>query len=275
MRTLGITTANRTPAVAPPPNAIAGKPFFDDFAGASIDPLKWTVYNRLGDWGNSEINCIVPGDVAVSSGTLKITSKFEDHVCGDTIIAPATKNYTSGQVAQATQPFLYGTVSVRAKIAGGTGLWPCIWMLGYLWQPSQPYTANTPEHQWPRQGWCEIDIAEFMNNARTSVNCQIHYDPTSDGSATVHPGSSQALPFDATTRFMVYRFIWSAGSAIWQVDAEDGSGFRTLQTVTGSANVPNVPMYLVLHTAIGGIGGGTPNPATFPQTMEIDYAQIS
>ena len=38
---------------------------------------------------------------------------------------------------------------------------------------------------------------------------------------------------------------------------------------------PNVPMYLVIHTAIGGIGGGDPDPATFPQTFEVDYVRIT
>jgi beta-glucanase (GH16 family) len=48
-----------------------------------------------------------------------------------------------------------------------------------------------------------------------------------------------------------------------------------LRTITGAGNVPNVPMYLIIHTAIGGFAGGTPNPATFPQTMEVDYARIT
>jgi beta-glucanase (GH16 family) len=83
------------------------------------------------------------------------------------------------------------------------------------------------------------------------------------------------LPYDATSRFMVYRLQWSEGSLVWSVDAEDGAGYRTLYTVTGSSAVPNVPMYLILSAAIGGSGGGTPNPATFPQTFTVDWARIT
>jgi beta-glucanase (GH16 family) len=61
----------------------------------------------------------------------------------------------------------------------------------------------------------------------------------------------------------------------WSVDAEDGKGFRKLYSVSGSKNVPNVPMYLVIHTAIGGTDGGDPNPATFPQTFAVDYVRIT
>ena len=64
------------------------------------------------------------------------------------------------------KPFLYGTIEVRAKVPGGVGTWPVIWMLGFEWQASQPYTANIPGHQWPNAGWCEIDIAEFWRGGR-------------------------------------------------------------------------------------------------------------
>ena len=176
-------------------------------------------------------------------------------------------HYTSWQIAQATAPFLYGTVEVRAKIPGGIGVWPCIWMLGFEWQASQPFTANTPGHNWPHAGWSEVDIAEFMNNSRTTVNNQVHFE-----SANVGPGIKN-LPFDATTRFMVYRLQWAAGSMIWSVDAEDGNGFRTLSSLSGSS-VPNVAMYVILHAAIGGFAG-TPNPSTYPQTFQVDYVRIT
>jgi beta-glucanase (GH16 family) len=176
-------------------------------------------------------------------------------------------HYTSGQIQQATAPFRYGTVEVRAKLPGGVGLWPCIWMLGYQWQASQPSTANVAGHQWPVGGWSEVDIAEFWQNGRNAVNTTVHFNQA--GQFTLRP-----LPFDATTRFMVYRLQWTPDALIWSVDAEDGQGFRVLNTVTGSS-VPDVPMYLILHTAIGGIGGGTPDPASFPQTFAVDWARIT
>ena len=67
----------------------------------------------------------------------------------------------------------------------------------------------------------------------------------------------------------------SERTLIWSVDAEDGAGYRTLRTVTGAGNVPNVAMYLVLSAASGGTGGGTPNASTFPQTYTIDWVRIS
>ena len=241
--------------------------FFDDFSGATVDLAKWTVFDRLSDQVNGEVNCVDPQNVSVKHGLLAIVSKFEDRACGDTLEPARTLHFTSGQVQQATPPFLYGTIDVRAKVPGGIGTWPAIWMLGFKWQASQPFTANTPEHE-QTAGWSEIDIAEFLLGERNKVNTTVHY---------LRFGGThlQSLPFDATTRFMVYRLQWSPGSLVWSVDAEDGKGFRKLRSVSGSNNVPAVPMYLLIHTAVGGIGGGNPDPASFPQTFEVDSVRIT
>jgi beta-glucanase (GH16 family) len=242
--------------------------FFDDFLGDSIDSTKWTVFDRLSDQDNHEVNCVVPENVSVKDGLLEGVSKYEERRCGDSVEPPKTMQYTSWQIQQATEPFLYGTIEVRAKAPGGVGTWPVIWMLGFEWQASQPYTANIPGHQWPKAGWCEIDIAEFWQESRRQVNTTVHY--KKQGKLRL-----QALPFDATTRFMVYRLEWTKRALIWSVDAEDGKGFRTLYSVRRSRHVPNVPMYVVIHTAIGGLGGGKPDPTTFPQTFQVDYVRVT
>jgi beta-glucanase (GH16 family) len=258
-------------------NPVASPYFlYDDFSGSSIDSTIWTVYNRLGDQANSEVDAVIPANVRVSSGTLKIDSKFEDVVAGDTTTGapnPRTVHYTSGQIAQTRPAFLYGTVEVRAKICGGTGTWPCIWMLGTNWQASQPFTADDPAGQigWPTGGWWEVDIAEFINGHRTLQNCALHF-------VTANRGASgeKTIPFDATTRFMVYRLEWTATSMKWKIDAEDGNGFVTLLSMTGvpGTDIPNTAAFLIIHTAIGGFGG-TPDSATFPVSTEVDWARIT
>jgi beta-glucanase (GH16 family) len=134
---------------------------FEDFDGAIGDPAKWTVLDRLSDQANCEVNCVDAQNVRLRDVLLEVVSKVEDRACGDTLDPVRTLHFTSGQVQQARPPFLYGTIDVRAKPPGGIGTWPTIWMLGFEWQASQTFTANTTEHQWPKAGWCEIDIAEF------------------------------------------------------------------------------------------------------------------
>lgn len=245
----------------------------DDFPGSAIDPLKWVVYDRLADQVNSEVNAVIPANVRVSGGDLLIDSKFEDVVAGDTTTGapnPRTVHYTSGQVSQRIGSFLYGSVRVRAKIPGGDGTWPCIWMLGYEWQASQPFTANVSGADWPNGGWWEADIAEFLSGHRTQVNNALHF-------VTANRGGSgeKSLGFDATTQFAVYRLDWTPTSMTWYVDDETGGGFVQTLQITGTAgtDIPDTPGYLIIHTAIGG-AGGTPVSGTYPVTMEVDYAQI-
>jgi beta-glucanase (GH16 family) len=264
--------ASSPPAVPTNLRILSGPPsgatiFFDDFLGTSIDASKWNVIDRISDQENGELNCFLPANLSVGGSLLSGVARFEDHSCGDSIQAPQTEHYTSWMIQQKTPSFRYGTVEVRAKIPGGIGIWPCIWMVGFEYQTRSLATGNPPEQNWPHAGWSEIDIAEFMSNSRTTVNNQVHFE-----SPNVGPGIKN-MPYDATTRFMVYRLQWAAGSMTWSVDAEDGVGYRTLSSLSG-ASVPNVAMYVVLNMAVGGIGGGAPNSSTFPLTMQVDYVRI-
>jgi hypothetical protein len=122
-----------------------GALFFDDFLGSSIDGAKWAVFDRISDQANGEINCCAPANVSVSGGFLNGLSKHEDRTCGDSQMSPIPLHYTSWQIQQKTPPFLYGTVEVRARPPGGTGIWPDIWMLGFEWQ--RPRRAHVRRHQ--------------------------------------------------------------------------------------------------------------------------------
>lgn len=249
--------------VALPQVEVGGGAFEDHFTGSSVNLDEWDVYTRRGDLANGEVNGVRAQNVTVADSIMSILC---EHVPGgftstDSVEGSATVYYASGQVA-GKRLYLYGTFEFRAKMPGGIGLWPCIWGLCHGWQESQPFTANTPEHDWPNGIWGEADYAEFANNVRDEVNCVIHFNT---------PGGSNfiPLPFSADTRFMVYRVEWSEGLMIWSVDAEDGEGWRELRRTT--LNVPNVQMYPIMHVAIGGVFGGTPDPETFPQIMDVDF----
>jgi beta-glucanase (GH16 family) len=258
-----------------PPGVI----FWDDFNGPSIDGAKWRVLQRLSDQVNGELDAVLAVNASVSNGVLEGVSKFEDYTIGDSEEAPKLMHYTSWHLQQKTDPFLYGTIEARVKMPGGTGLWPLVWMLGYGWQPTQPYTANTPEGVtgWPGGQWCEIDIAEFMSNSRTVNNCAVWFANANTGNGSAEGAT---LPYAADSRYMVYRLQWSASALIWSVNPEDGNvydggGFLTLRTITDPVQIPNVPMYVILSTAIGGTGGGTPNSSTFPQTYRADWVRVT
>ena len=119
---------------------------------------------------------------------------------------PKTMRYTSWQIQQATEPFLYGTIEVRAKVPGGVGTWPAIWMLGHEWQASQPsHGQYTRAPSGRTRAGAKSTLRSSGKEVAGKVNTTIHYNK---------PGGLhiKKLPFDATTRFAVYRLEWTQGA---------------------------------------------------------------
>jgi beta-glucanase (GH16 family) len=225
--------------------------FDDEFSGTALDTNAWVAMNRPGDASNSEAQCYIPNDAAVTGGSLVITTKV-DSSCSNFI-------YTSAMVQWKTFNFTYGTVEVRAKLAGGQGPWPAIWMLGANCQQTNIISPdNTPPCSWPQPGSDEIDITEILVSNHTAVNQQIH-------SSLGSPGCN-AQTTDVSQNWHTYDLIWAAGSVTWQIDGQ------TTCTITSA--VPSHPMFLLLNTALGG-GGGSINASTLPQNSNFDYVRVT
>lgn len=238
--------------------------FLDHFDGSSLHP-RWLALNRMSDQVNNEVCGMTDECVQVADSKLILLSKHEDITIGDTgewATEPQLFPYKSGHVMQVSAPMLYGRFESRILACPAAGSWPLFWLLQHAWQASQPYTANVPGHAWPNQPWSEVDIMEFLNGSRTVNNCAAHV-----GTSNV---DGYTLPFNSTSRFMKYALVWDVDLLRWEIDAEDGEGWRTMKEITGPTNVPTEPMYMVLSTAIGG-AGGTPNPADYPAQSEYDY----
>jgi beta-glucanase (GH16 family) len=250
--------------------------FFDDFSGSSVDTSKWEVYDRDGDRLNEELNVVRPANAVVSGGTLKIVSEyslnaFEGYDAADD--TTETRSYATAQIAT-KQTFLYGTFDARVKADPATGTWPLFWMLGHAWQASQPTTANVAGADWPQMetGWWEIDIMEFLGGTRTANNCAAHV--RSSGSVGNSSVAEYNLPFNATSRFMVYRLVWASDKLEWWLDAEDGNGFVLMRSLTAADRIPTNAGYLICHTAIGG-QGGAPDSGDYPSQSEYDWVRVT
>lgn len=234
--------------------------FFDDFLGTTLDATKWVALNRHGDYSNNELQCYLPANVSVGSGYLNILSQAQTQTCGDANHSPIQWNYTSGMVQWSNFNFTYGTVEFRAKMAGGQGTWPAIWLLGANCQTTNQTTSdNTGSCSWPDPGSDEIDITEIKNANLTTVWQNV----ISGGSGfqTCTPTTA-----DVSQNWHVYQLVWGAGSLIWKIDGT--------QTCKFTSNIPSNPMFLMINTAIGGSGGGV-NNSTLPQTLQVDYVKVS
>lgn len=220
----------------------------DSFDGP-LDTTNWAILDREGDLSNSELECYKPANQTVSGGLLQLTIKQQAVSCNG-----HSYGYTSSMVQWRSFSFTYGSIEVRAKLAGGTGPWPAVWLLGANCQSTNLGSADdSGPCMWPKPGSDEIDIAEIYDNGRSDVNQQIH-------SGSGNPGC-KATVSDTSQNYHVYRFEWAPGSATWKIDG--------VQTCHVSSGVPTTPMFLILNVAAHGTVGG------LPQTMLVDYVTVS
>lgn len=232
--------------------------FFDDFTGSSLDGTKWLAMNEFGRSGNREQQCYVPSEDVLTAGYLEIVTAHRSVTCGTQNTA---STYASGEV-ESIATFTYGTLEYRAEMPGGQGAWPAVWLLGHNCQPTSPNGTYSSACHWPGAGSDEIDVTEIMNDKVTLINQQVH-------SAWGNPGCKAKGVADVTENFHVYNLVWSPGSIIWKVDG------KVTCKVTGSA-IPSQGMFLILNTAVGGIGGGTAiDGSSMPWKMRVQYVKIS
>jgi beta-glucanase (GH16 family) len=264
----GVTCKNSTScsAVAGPALGLVEKvtPFiFDDEFSATTLSSAWTAVAG-GNASNRERECYSPENVSISGGSLHETAAVGS--IPGCYCPPASSTecpYTSGAIQWASLSFTYGTISVRAKFAGGQGTWPAIWLLGADCQ-QQTWIRSGPSCDWPAPGSNEIDIAEILNSDDTQVNEQIH---TENSSGTRESPGCRATTSDASKRWHTYTLIWTPQSLTWEIDGHE--------MCRKTSFIPQTPMFLIINTAVGGIGAGPVKNSTLPQTTDVDYVRVT
>jgi len=236
---------------APSSSPQSGKPVFtEEFNGTALDMTAWALLDREDGEGNADY--YTPSAASLDGGFLKIFTKV-DRSFKNTEFSSATAQWRSFN-------FLYGTIEVRAKFAGGKGSWPAVWLLGHDCQASNLQTpSNVGTCKWPAPGSDEIDIAEILDSKPKLVNQQLHSNNHDDG--------CHAPTTDSSAEFHTYTLVWQPGSLIWKID-----GLTTCKLAADY--VPNTPMFLILNNAVGEKGAGKIQNSTFPQTMYVDYVHV-
>lgn len=269
----------------------------DEFNGQHLDTTKWEMANNCWGGGNNERQCYTPrpDNVRVKDGSLVLTAKKEAYtgpaepVDFDSHDPEITRKqpFTSGRVRSRSKgDWTYGRFEVRAKIPGGQGVWPAIWML-----PTQNTYGG-----WAASG--EIDIMEAVNlgtpsdatdivpgTPETRVHGTLHYGASHPDN--VYSGAPYRLPEGQSPRegFHVYSVEWQPGEIRWYVDAvhfatQTSDTWFTKSTQAKTEHAPfDHPFHFVLNLAIG---GGWPEATNdkgvdetgFPKQMEIDYVRV-
>ena len=229
----------------------------DEFPGDSVDTNKWSFTIGGGGFGNNEQQYYTDSteNAYIENGCLVLNAIQESN---------GEENYTSAKLSS-TSSWTYGRYEFRAKLPGGTGLWPAIWML--------PKNINVYGGEWPICG--EIDIMEYMGSDRDTVLGTLHY-----GNPWVYNtgyydinGSFEDDCHDFVLEWLPGEFRWYVDGNLYQIQQDwysaDSSG-------TYSYPAPfDQEFYLMLNLAVGGFFPGDPNPADWTSTkFYIDYVRV-
>ena len=157
--------------------------------------------------------------------------------------------------------FLYGRIEVRAKIPGGRGTWPAIWLLG----------VNRSKLGWPKCG--EIDIMEEVGFDEDVLTANVHtYGSAKLKTENIKKGWRRKIE-NACADFHVYALEWTPQSLKFFIDG------KFLGEYPRPKNPDywhfDKPMYLLMNLAIGGSWGGKKgiDDAIFPAKYYIDYVR--
>lgn len=230
----------------------------------NLDKTKWTAVD--GGWinePNQDMICNLPGNVSVSGGilTLTVQSVPAGLTCrGGVDYGPSTRYFTGGTIFTTSFHFKYGTISARIKSAGYGVHSGLLWMMGSGCQDIMYKYSYWCNHTWPVPN-NEVDIAEIKpasDSTLTAVSQNLY---NSNGWQ-----SSWGKTTNVQTHWHVYTLVWTPASLKFQIDG--------VTTTTLKKGIPAQEMFPIISEEIEKAAGGTPNPSTFPQTIQVDYVRV-
>ena len=171
-------------------------------------------------------------------------------------------SYTSASlISRYKGDWQYGKFEIRAKVPGGKGTWPAIWMM-----PTDKEYGG-----WPKSG--EMDIMEYVGMNPSNLYYTAHYEGTS-GTGHLSSGIQTAYsqPYN---KFVTFTFIWSPAKLEWYAD-----GVKYC-TYSPNSTYPKVwpfnkMFYMILNLAYGGSWGAQQgiDDTKLPHKFYIDYVRV-
>lgn len=258
---LSLALAAHHVVAAPAPVAPAGwKLVWDDeFDHPGLpDPSRWS-FDVGGDgWGNRELQFYTSArreNARVENGHLIIEARHEPW---------QGSAYTSARLVSKNKGDWHsGRFEIRARLPGGRGTWPAIWMLPTVW--------DLGDGEWPDNG--EIDIMEHVGYELGLIHASTH-SRLNQWRKNTQRTATLMVP-DATTAFHTYAMEWESDEIRIYID--ERLYFTSRKNGGDWTSWPFFRnFYLVLNVAVGGDWGGVKgiDASAFPQRMEVDYVRV-
>lgn len=175
------------------------------------------------------------------------------------IIAGDDVPYHSGGIkTKGKFRFRYGKVEVRARLNGGRGSWPAIWMM----REKNTYGG------WPGTG--KIDIMEHVNNEPV-VHQTVHNASVTDasgGSAATKSSIYKANDYN------IYGIVWMKDKIDFYLNNTLTYTYRKAPNATSREWPFDQLFYLILNQSGGAGWPGPITDADLPFQMEVDWVKV-
>jgi len=217
-----------------------------------LDPDEWNI--AVGDkWANNELQRYTdkPKNLFFDDG-LVLRATYEDG------IYESARVNTRGKFA-----FTYGRIDITAKLPGGQGTWPALWML------SDDFRYG----HWPKSG--EIDIMEHVGRRPEDVYMCLHTEKYN------HKRGSEYETIQHVDGildgFHTFSILWEPDSITYFIDDVERVRYQKGEDdrATDRAGWPfDHPFHIIMNLAVGGTLGRKPDPAVFPREFRIKEIKI-
>lgn len=172
-------------------------------------------------------------------------------------------SYTSASInTKGINSWKYGRIEARAKVNGGKGTWPAVWMLG----------NDHGKVKWPECG--EIDIIEFLGRDPTRVYGTIHYADTAGKHAQEGTNPVVGSPADD---FHIYAVEWDDKQITCYYDNLKYLVFEYDKVKVNPRETFKKNYFLLINLAIQGNKDSWDGPLDeniFPTKFYVDYVRI-
>lgn len=257
------------------------------------DPDKWSCEVGNFQWPNRELQAYTdrPNNIFVKNGRLTIRSVKEQD---------GEREYTSAKINTNHKAFWqYGYFDIRAKLPGGVGSWPAIWMMPYKEKRVLPdrvpkrsdgrpdfekfteedwarFPKMPKKDRWPDCG--EIDIIEHIGRRPNSLLFSLHSGMFNHRTGNPNPFSNhKKYDYNPPDDFHNYSMEWTPDYFEFFVDGE--SQFKYERPDVPEEQMYDAwpfdkPYYLIMNTAVGGGLGGPVTDKDLPYIFEIEYVHV-
>lgn len=218
-----------------------------------LDDTTWQVEESWHGGGNNELQEYVKDAVVTGADGLRITAKRQQ--------SPHGKPFVSGKLV-AKKGLKRGTVTFRAVLPKGAGVWPALWLLPQ--QIAHAPGASLPASScWPKCG--EIDVMELRGRTPTVAIQTIHYFVEAQGGWKYTTNEYAPGPSFADGNEHEFKASWDKTRLTFSVDGKATRELAFAEIFVNDVENPfnkDTTFVPILNLAIGGgfDNGAAPDP---------------